>query len=174
MTGMTGTLSHMAPEVFFATEGYSEKADIFSAAVCMVHLISGEQTYTATDAQWRPELLARRVAIEGHRAPLDLKIKTKDMRDLVTRMWAHDPLKRPSSSECAVELEAMLAAVASRSLKPLALLKRTFNSAPSSPQGEPHGVLPRSSSGSSLGRAGSLLGWAATFSFRRASSQSLH
>ncbi|KAJ1471912.1 kinase-like domain-containing protein, partial [Baffinella frigidus] len=33
MTGMTGTLSHMAPEVFIATPSYSEKADVFSSAV---------------------------------------------------------------------------------------------------------------------------------------------
>ena len=167
MTGMTGTFTHMAPEVFFATEGYSEKADIFSSAVCMVHLISGEQAYTATDAQWRPEILARRVALEGYRAPLERKIKHKDMRDLVTRMWAHDPLKRPSSSECAAELEAMLDTVTSWSLKPLALLKRTFS--PASSNGDHHGAHQRRFSGSfrSLERAGSFLGHAASFSLGR-------
>jgi len=35
---LRGTLPHMAPEVFTATRSYSEKADIFSAAVCMVTL----------------------------------------------------------------------------------------------------------------------------------------
>jgi serine/threonine protein kinase len=41
MTGMTGTFTHMAPEVFTNTPSYSEKADIFSAAICMVFLVSG-------------------------------------------------------------------------------------------------------------------------------------
>ncbi|KAJ1469650.1 kinase-like domain-containing protein, partial [Baffinella frigidus] len=63
MTGMTGTFTHMAPEVLDATEEgycYSETADVFSGAVCMVHLITGEHAYLATVTEWRPETLARR------------------------------------------------------------------------------------------------------------------
>ncbi|KAJ1470043.1 kinase-like domain-containing protein, partial [Baffinella frigidus] len=66
-----GIFTHMAPEVFDASAIYSETSDIFSAAVCMVHLITGEHAY-AGDAELRqPELLARRVALEGYRAPLE-------------------------------------------------------------------------------------------------------
>jgi len=135
MTGMTGTFTHMAPEVLFATAGYSEKADIFSCAVCMVHLISGEHTYAA-DAVWcasQPELLARRVALEGYRAPLEHKIK-KDMQDLLTRMWAHEPSHRPSAAECGVELAALLATVKSKPpSSPLAAVLRRLHT--SSPKG---------------------------------------
>ena len=60
---MAGTFLHMAPEVFNATASYSEKADIFSAAVCMVHLISGEHAYAADPDLLQPELLARRVCL---------------------------------------------------------------------------------------------------------------
>ncbi|KAJ1482085.1 kinase-like domain-containing protein [Baffinella frigidus] len=137
MTGMTGTFTHMAPEVFTATAGYSEKADIFSGAVCMVHLISGENAYAA-ETGWcalRPELMARRVALEGYRPSLERKVKKKNMQDLLKRMWSQEPSKRPTAAECEVELEALLATVTSRSRKPFAFFKRTFSSAPSSPQG---------------------------------------
>ncbi|KAJ1468655.1 kinase-like domain-containing protein [Baffinella frigidus] len=149
MTGMTGTFTHMAPEVFTATAGYSEKADIFSGAVCMVNLISGDHAYAA-ETVWcksRPELLARRVALEGYRPSLERKIKNTDMQDLLTRMWAQEPSKRPTAAECEVELEALLATVTSRSRKPLAVIKRAFFSGPTASSEGVQDVPRRSNTG---------------------------
>ncbi|KAJ1484956.1 kinase-like domain-containing protein [Baffinella frigidus] len=158
MTGVTGTMSHMAPEVLFASDGYSEKADVFSAAVCMVHLITGKQAYTAAQTQeWSPETLARRVALEGYRAPLEHRIKNKDMRDLLSSMWAHDPRERPSAAQCEVELVALLATVREKgSLSPFATLRRSF----SLPTNKPELVnpLPPASSGELQARRHSLTG----------------
>ncbi|KAJ1466537.1 hypothetical protein T484DRAFT_1861386 [Baffinella frigidus] len=36
------------------------------------------------------------------------------MRDLLSRMWAHDPRERPCAAQCVVELEALLATVTAR------------------------------------------------------------
>ena len=131
MTGVTGTFTHMAPEVYNATI-YSEKVDIFSAAVCMVHLLSGVNAYPASAIEWNasPELVARRVALEGYRAPLENKVKNTDMRELLARMWAQDPAERPSAAQCEEELASLLAAVEAgqASCTPMALLKRTLAS----------------------------------------------
>jgi hypothetical protein len=64
----------MAPEVFTATASYSEKADIFSAAVCMVHLITGEEAYDQgllhqMRIAARPDMLARKVALNPKQKP---------------------------------------------------------------------------------------------------------
>ena len=40
---------HMAPEVFLCEQDYSEKADIFSAAVCMVHTHPPTHTHIYTN-----------------------------------------------------------------------------------------------------------------------------
>ncbi|KAJ1469398.1 hypothetical protein T484DRAFT_1851964, partial [Baffinella frigidus] len=99
----------------------------------------------------RPELLARRVALEGYRAPLEHTIKKKDMRDLLTRMWAHEAAQRPSAAECSVALAALLAAVkakpaplkavircVSASLPSLAAIRRlsSFSTSPRTPPGD--------------------------------------
>jgi hypothetical protein len=156
MTGLTGTFSHMAPEVFTATASYSEKADIFSAAVCMVFLVSGERAYSGELAWFdsRPDLLARRVALEGYRAPLESAIKNKQLRDLLTRMWAQEASARPSATQCEEELVALLAkternkakfllnpikeftralSFSSPSFSPTSVLMRTFSFSPTSP-----------------------------------------
>jgi serine/threonine protein kinase len=129
MTGMTGTFMHMAPEVYNATAGYTEKADIFSAAICIVELISGEHAYVAESEQVlrRPEILTLRVCLDRYRPSLESKIKKTDMRDLVTRMWAHEASERPSAAQCEVELVALLATVTAKaSHNPIAAIKKAF------------------------------------------------
>mmetsp|Transcript_9817 Transcript_9817/g.24035 ORF Transcript_9817/g.24035 Transcript_9817/m.24035 type:complete len:492 (+) Transcript_9817:56-1531(+) len=139
--GMKRTLPHMAPEVFSATAGYSDKSDIFSAAVCMVHLLSGEHAYAGEAELREPELLARRVALEGYRAPLENRIKNVDMRELVVRMWDHEASERPSAAECVLELVALLATATTKSLNPLTVLKRSLTFTPRRTS-EPDGSTP--------------------------------
>jgi len=144
MTGMTGTFTHMAPEVFNASASYSEKADIFSAAVCMVLLISGEPAYSG-EAAWfdsRPDLMARRVALEGYRAPLESTIKHARVRDLLTRMWAQEASARPSAAQCEEEFVALLAKTKAKSLfNPIKVLTRTLSLSP--PSFSPSSVMMR-------------------------------
>jgi len=98
MTGMTGSYTHMAPEVFLREQGYTQHADLFSAAVCMVGLITGEAAY-AKDAERygaHPEILAKRVATEGYRCSLT-PLKSPGMAVLIADMWQHEPAQRPSA-----------------------------------------------------------------------------
>ena len=59
MTGMTGSLCHMAPEVFNAPDdfsiGYDETADIFSAAVQLNLTSSTSPNFTLPKKVRRPE-----------------------------------------------------------------------------------------------------------------------
>mmetsp|Transcript_67212 Transcript_67212/g.154372 ORF Transcript_67212/g.154372 Transcript_67212/m.154372 type:complete len:505 (-) Transcript_67212:46-1560(-) len=149
MTGQTGTLAYMAPEVLVGTGqggfSYDEKADVFSAAVCMRSMVTGEDAYEPEFAAGHgADITARRVALEGFRMPLT-QVKFAPLAKLIAQMWAHDPELRPGAGHCAAQLGMLLTSVASTSLKPLALVQRTL------------GIGPSPKAGSGLEAAGGLL-----------------
>jgi len=105
MTGMTGSFTHMAPEVFLGVDNYTAQADVFSAAVCSVCMVTGEPAYS-TDAdkyEKHPDVLARRVAVEGYRCSLG-NLKLQPLAALVREMWAGEPAQRPTASAAASRL----------------------------------------------------------------------
>jgi len=86
-TGYTGTVRYMAPEVFSCNKGhYTEKADIYSAAIIMWFVATGQRPliHGKQDLVWRPEL-----------AP----VEWPELRDVMGKAWAGDPNLRPSASE---------------------------------------------------------------------------
>ncbi|KAJ1482155.1 kinase-like domain-containing protein [Baffinella frigidus] len=107
MTGLTGSLCYMAPEVFNAAPdracGYDHSADIFSAAVCMRTLVTGQRPFEGErNAGLQNVDLACRVALEEFRMPLQ-PIKYAPMAKLISEMWKHDPAARPSAGSCAAQ-----------------------------------------------------------------------
>jgi len=105
MTGLTGSFTHMAPEVFLGVDNYTERADVFSAAVCSVCMVTGEPAYSADADKYEkhPDVLARRVAVEGYRCSLG-NLKSQPLAALVRKMWAGEPAQRPTASVAASRL----------------------------------------------------------------------
>ena len=100
-----GTPRFSAPEVLqhWAEEGiepqyaaYTEKADIYSAALILWYLLTG----------WQPRCDLRK---SPHARP-DIRMAQRrwgDAAGLLERMWDHDPAARPAAAECAAALRAM-------------------------------------------------------------------
>jgi len=131
MSGVTGSYPYMAPEVYSGDNdgkhGYDEKVDIFSAAVAMRTLVTGDPAYHGEQYDGlHSDVLARRVSIEGFRMSL-VPIKYQPMAKLISEMWAHDPLTRPSAGNAAARAEEMRRDVAANSLKPRAVFRRVFS-----------------------------------------------
>jgi len=131
MSGVTGSYAHMAPEVYSeaapdGTYAYDEKADIFSAAVCMRTLVTGESAYSREQCSgFHGHVLCLRVANEGFRMATST-IKYAPMAKLISTMWAHAPAERPSAGYCEAQIDAMRTDVVYKSSKPLAFVQRTL------------------------------------------------
>jgi serine/threonine protein kinase len=100
-----GTPRYTAPEVLECSmpgehtgdiAAYTEKADIFSAALVIWYLLAGRRP-NGRLPQW-PK--ARPSAERARR-------RWPEMAAVVERMWAHDAHERPSAEECVGELEAL-------------------------------------------------------------------
>mmetsp|Transcript_41858 Transcript_41858/g.99362 ORF Transcript_41858/g.99362 Transcript_41858/m.99362 type:complete len:639 (+) Transcript_41858:150-2066(+) len=125
MTAMAGSLIYMAPEVF--SGNYSEKADVFSAAVSMVYLITGEEPYSqepdVLSGETTTNGVALRVAKEGYRMSL-ASVKYPRMASLISDLWDQDPMQRPSAQNATGRIDEMIGAVVQNSKKPLAWISR--------------------------------------------------
>ena len=98
-----GTPLYMAPEVAYADAAnvgapagggaaeYTEKADVFSAAIILWYLVTGRRPTQRRTMDERPAAgLARR--------------RWPELAELLERMWAGAPADRPSAGECAEEV----------------------------------------------------------------------
>ena len=99
LTTRIGTLRYSAPEVFACDEKaggvvYSEKADVFSAALIIWYLLTGRRPHSRESPFDRPALEPARRRWAG-------------LAGLLERMWAHDAAERPSAGECLSELREM-------------------------------------------------------------------
>jgi serine/threonine protein kinase len=100
MTGQTGSFRYMAPEVVRSSD-YSVKADVYSYAVIVNEIFTGEKPYqyfTAAD-------VAISVARDGTR-PTQARIRNKRLRTIIARAWDQDPAARPDWPEIIAEIEA--------------------------------------------------------------------
>jgi serine/threonine protein kinase len=100
MTGQTGSFRYMAPEVVRSSD-YSVKADVYSYAIIVNEIFTGEkpyQYYTAAD-------VAISVARDGTR-PTQTRIRNKRLRNIIARAWDQDPAARPDWPEIIAEIEA--------------------------------------------------------------------
>mmetsp|Transcript_30148 Transcript_30148/g.74146 ORF Transcript_30148/g.74146 Transcript_30148/m.74146 type:complete len:317 (+) Transcript_30148:124-1074(+) len=93
--GHTGTVRYMAPEVISQRTGnYTEKADIYSAALIIWYIATG-----------------RRPAINDKNALQDRPdlglVEWQELSALINIMWSQDPNIRPSAGDCIRTLATM-------------------------------------------------------------------
>ncbi|KAG2489311.1 hypothetical protein HYH03_012143 [Edaphochlamys debaryana] len=103
-----GTLPFMAPEVFRdKLHGISEKADIFSLAVVLWSMITGQ---AQPWGEYHYAAIVYKVSIAGERLPLPedpVKCPPR-LASLIQRMWAQEPGSRPGAGEVLKQLSVML------------------------------------------------------------------
>uniref|UniRef100_H2LG72 TNNI3 interacting kinase n=1 Tax=Oryzias latipes TaxID=8090 RepID=H2LG72_ORYLA len=103
MTKQPGNLRWMAPEVFTQCTRYSVKADMFSYALCLWELLTGEIPF----AHLKPAAAAADMAYHHIRPPLGYSIP-KPISALLMRGWNSCPEDRPEFSEVVSSLEECL------------------------------------------------------------------
>ncbi|GFH14523.1 sodium bile acid symporter family [Haematococcus lacustris] len=105
-----GTVAYMAPECFNPDiGGLTAKCDIFSLAVIMWELVTGEFPWEGTTNM----AIIYRVAVQGVRNPLpdDPQACPPALASLITACWAHEPHLRPHCSQVVSQLESLLASL---------------------------------------------------------------
>ena len=93
MTGHTGTLVYMAPEVYL-NQPYNEKVDVYSFAMIIWEIISGQQVFPTMSKEEHMQ----EVVIGGHRPSLSLVLARAPVgvARLLERCWHPDHRLRPS------------------------------------------------------------------------------
>jgi serine/threonine protein kinase len=104
MTGKTGSMRYMAPEVFHDDPNYDEKVDIYSMAIIYWYMAMGERPFDRVPAN----VVAQQAAGANLRPSLDaLTARTGDeFARLVAMAWSGDPAQRPTAGELVDMLEA--------------------------------------------------------------------
>jgi len=102
MTGETGTLRYMAPEVV-RHEDYDEKVDVYSFGFVLWYMCTGE---LPLDGHTQEELLNAAAAKEDLRPDLT-RIKFEPLRDLMRWCWTGDAKRRPTADDILMELDFM-------------------------------------------------------------------
>ena len=98
------TTAWSAPEVFGLRPKYSEKSDVFSIAVILWELLTKKQPY----ADVLDPAEVRDAVRNGEREEIPANCPG-EYRALVEHCWAQKPDARPSASDAAAAVEAMLA-----------------------------------------------------------------
>mmetsp|Transcript_15390 Transcript_15390/g.50090 ORF Transcript_15390/g.50090 Transcript_15390/m.50090 type:complete len:391 (-) Transcript_15390:46-1218(-) len=101
LTGLTGSLRYMAPEVALS-QPYNHKAEVFSFTSLLYHVLSLEKPFAAMDAK----AFVAEACHKGRRCPL-AKAWPAKLRRLMTEGWAADPTDRPDFEEAVRVLEAL-------------------------------------------------------------------
>ncbi|NWX25377.1 TNI3K kinase, partial [Notiomystis cincta] len=103
MTKQPGNLRWMAPEVFTQCTRYTIKADVFSYALCLWELLTGEIPF----AHLKPAAAAADMAYHHLRPPLGCSVP-RPISALLARGWNACPEGRPEFSEVVTKLEECL------------------------------------------------------------------
>lgn len=98
MTGSTGTLGYMAPEVLDG-KPYNHKADAYSFGICLWEIYCCDMPF--------PNLAVRDMIaiVRNGLRPTVPGVCPKDLANLMTRCWDVSPAKRPEMSEAVSILE---------------------------------------------------------------------
>lgn len=104
MTGNTGTLRYMAPEVA-RNQPYNEKADMYSFALIVYQMMTGVVPYGGN----MPKAQFMKLVVDGsHRPPMDVDDfgrvvqGPKKLHSLLEQCWHDDPTVRMSSTRAKV------------------------------------------------------------------------
>jgi len=102
MTGNTGTLRYMAPEVALGKE-YNQSVDVYSFGIILWQMVKGKVPFNGLGRRTYME----NVVIGGDRPKLDRGWNKQFIR-LLRRCWCEDKSLRPSFSEIVAELDALI------------------------------------------------------------------
>jgi len=105
MTGFTGSLRYMAPEVA-RSEPYTEKVDVYSYGLLLHQLITNELPYNRMQ---RNELIDQ--VIKNNQRPVIKNYIPSPFFNLLTYCWHHDSSTRPSFEGILCELKLLLSQV---------------------------------------------------------------
>lgn len=101
MTGNTGSLRYMAPEVVL-NQQYTEKVDVYSFAIVIWTIASNKSPYKGFDRAMH----LSRVVINGERPKLD-NAWPVDFTDLLQSCWHQNSSMRPPFSEITAQLDVI-------------------------------------------------------------------
>jgi len=111
MTGSTGTMVYMAPEVALC-QPYNEKVDVYSFGILLWQLLSGEAPFEGMSREEHMD----RVVRGGQRPSLSAvsganAAHTASLRKLLEQCWHADWRRRPSSAALLAALEGLLSRI---------------------------------------------------------------
>ncbi|KAF2313541.1 hypothetical protein GH714_011563 [Hevea brasiliensis] len=102
MTGYTGSLGYMAPEVF-DNKPYNRKCDVYSFGICLWEMYCCDMLYPNLSFYELTSAVVYRVQSEAR----DSQMLSKLSRKIDEKMWDADPNKRPEMEEVVSTLEAI-------------------------------------------------------------------
>jgi len=102
MTGGTGSIRYMAPEVAL-NQPYNQSVDVYSFSIILWEMISRTKPYAGMNVQMH----RARVCENGERPPLDAKVFREDLASCIRAGWAHDMDARPSFADIVNVLRTM-------------------------------------------------------------------
>eukprot|EP00957_Ditylum_brightwellii_P003659 277411-Ditylum_brightwellii.AAC.1 len=102
MSGETGSLRYMAPEVY-KCQPYNLSADIYSLSILMYEVLSLRKPYGNTVSAFY-----NNVIVKGNRPSLRGLAWPQPLNGFITSMWDGDLVKRPKSDVVVMTLEMML------------------------------------------------------------------
>jgi len=121
MTGFTGTLAYMAPEVALR-KPYNEKVDIYSFGIILWQMVTGETPFDGMNKATYIE----RVVMGGLRPSIPREVP-KDLATLMQQCWDEDPKRRPSCTAILDVLEDILKSLTSRTGFLSSLIPKMFS-----------------------------------------------
>ena len=101
MSGNTGSLRYMAPEVALS-DPYNHLVDVFSFGILLWQMCSLEVPFATYNVQRH----AQRVVRGGERPPLDTKKWSRELCTLMTKCWSPNIKERPNFREVGAHLRA--------------------------------------------------------------------
>jgi len=93
----------MAPEVS-TTSSYDEKVDVYSAALLVWYMITGQRPFEGIAGETVVVMVGR----QRMRPQMDPKIFNKDLKALLSKAWAHEPEERPDSEDFLNSLNTLI------------------------------------------------------------------
>jgi serine/threonine protein kinase len=104
MTGQTGSLRYMAPEVMMS-KPYNEKVDVYSFAIILWQMASGELPYDGASKADFVKFVGKR----GERPELAPYMSwPKDFKDLLVSCWAQSSKERPAFDVVITRLDKLI------------------------------------------------------------------